>query len=1060
MKKIISYFIKYHVAVNIIILAVVIFGYLGTKSMRSSFFPLTESQFINISVIYPGASPQEMEEGVVLKIEDNLKGLVGIDRVTSVSRENSATISIETYVDSDIDVVLADVKNAVDRVPSFPSGMEPPVIAKIESIAPTIDFTVSGNDLPLITLKKYARDVENDLRAMPGISQISITGFPDEEIEIAVREIDLRAFDLTFTDVAQAVQQSNLLISGGNIKTDYEDYLIRARNRKYYGADLTNIIVKADQSGNVIYLKDVATVRDRWNENPDRLFYNDEVAISIQVSNTNSEDMIASADMIKIYIEKFNAEHNNVQLNISSDRSITLKQRTELLTENAIIGIALVLLFLSLFLNVRIAFWVAAGLPISFLGMFIFAANLGVTINVLSLFGMIIVIGILVDDGIVIGENIYHHYEKGKSPVRAAIDGTLEVIPPIISAILTTMLAFSIFFFLDGRIGNFFGEVATVVILTLAVSLIEALIILPAHIAHSKALIRDRKKPTKGLFGAFNKINVKADQFMVFCRDRIYGPYLGYFLKNRFLGLAIPFALLIISIGGIQSKIVRTSFFPSIASDRVAISLSMPQGTNEKITDSIISKIEEAAWLVGDEFTKKQTGNTPVIENIIKRIGPGSSNASLTINLLQGEFRDFPSIDITNAIREKAGAVYGAESLTYGSGSNFGGSPVAVSLLGNNIPELKAAKTELKEILMANPTLKDVSDTDPAGIKEIRIKLKNDAYILGLTLQSVMSQVRSGFFGYQAQRFQRGQDEIKVWVRYEKEDRSSIRNLDDMWISTPSGNKIPFSEIAYYEIARGDVAINHLEGRREIQITADMANAKESATDVMADIKNNILPGILAKYPSVQPSFEGQNREAAKTIDSANRAGLIVLVLIYVVIAFTFRSYSQPLLLFIMVPFSLIGIVWGHYIHGFAINILSWLGIIALIGIMVNDGLVLVGKFNTYLKEGMKFNEALFQAGKSRFRAIILTSLTTVAGLMPLLLEKSRQAQFLKPMAISISYGIMIATGLTLLMLPLLLSLNNSLTVKIKWLITGKKVTKEEVTRAVKELKIEQNETD
>ncbi len=677
-----------------------------------------------------------------------------------------------------------------------------------------------------------------------------------------------------------------------------------------------------------------------------------------------------------------------------------------------------------------------------------------------SLFGMIIVIGILVDDGIVIGENIYHHYEKGKSPVRAAIDGTLEVIPPIISAILTTMLAFSIFFFLDGRIGNFFGEVATVVILTLGVSLIEALIILPAHIAHSKALIRGRKKPTKGIFGAFTKINVKADQLMVFCRDRLYGPYLKFFLKNRFLGLAIPFALLIFSIGGIQSKIVRTSFFPTIASDRVSISLSMPQGTNERITDSIISNIEEAAWLVAEEYTEKQTGNTPVVENIIKRIGPGSSNARLTINLLQGEFRDFPSIDITNAIREKAGIVYGAESLTFGSGSNFGGSPVAVSLLGNNIPELKAAKTELKAILMANPTLKDVSDTDPAGIKEVRIKLKNDAYILGLTLQSVMSQVRSGFFGFQAQRFQRGQDEIKIWVRYEKEDRSSIRNLDDMWISTPTGNKVPFSEIASYDIARGDVAINHLAGRREIQITADMANAKESAADVMTDIKNNILPNILSKYPSVQPSFEGQNREADKTINSASSAGLIVLILIYCVIAFTFRSYSQPLLLFIMVPFSLIGIVWGHYIHGFAINILSWLGIIALVGIMVNDGLVLVGKFNTYLKEGMKFDEALFQAGKSRFRAIILTSLTTVAGLMPLLLEKSRQAQFLKPMAISISYGIMMATFLTLLMLPLLLSINNSLTVKIKWLITGKKVTKEEVTRAVKELKIEQNETE
>jgi multidrug efflux pump subunit AcrB len=390
---------------------------------------------------------------------------------------------------------------------------------------------------------------------------------------------------------------------------------------------------------------------------------------------------------------------------------------------------------------------------------------------------------------------------------------------------------------------------------------------------------------------------------------------------------------------------------------------------------------------------------------------------------------------------------------------NFGGSPVAVSLLGSNINELKAAKDELKSVLMSNPILKDVTDTDPAGIKEVRIKLKNDAYILGLTLQSVMNQVRAGFFGFQAQRFQRGQDEIKVWVRYNKEDRSSIRNLDDMWITTDTGNKVPFSEIATYEIARGDVAINHLNGKREIQITADMSSPKESATDVMLEIENKILPEILAKYPTVKPSFEGQEREAAKTINSANKIGTIILVLIYVVIAFTFRSYSQPLLLLMMVPFSLIGIVWGHYIHDFSINILSWLGIIALIGIMVNDGLVLVGKFNTYLKEGMPFNKALIQAGVSRFRAIFLTSLTTVAGLMPLLLEKSRQAQFLKPMAISISYGIIIATFLTLLMLPLLLSINNSLTVKLRWLMTGKKVTKEEVTRAVKELKLDENES-
>ncbi|MCK5637428.1 MAG: efflux RND transporter permease subunit [Flavobacteriaceae bacterium] len=1058
MKKVITYFIKYPVAVNVIIIAFIIFGYLGAKSMKSSFFPLTDSKNITISLFYPGASPEEMEEGIVLKIEDNLKGVVGIDRVTSVSRENSASINVEIELDKNIDVVLADVKNAVDRVPSFPTGMEPAVIAKVENTTPTISFTLSGDNIPLTTLKQYARNVENDLRGMKGISQVFLTGFPLEEIEIAVREIDLRAYDLTFADVANAVKQTNLLITGGNIKTEAEDYLIRAKNRQYYGDELNYIVVKADKSGKIIYLKDVADVRDTWNENPDRIFFNGEIAINIQVNNTNNEDLIVSATDIKAYIKTFNEQHDNVELNIASDRSITLEQRTKLLTENAIIGMLLVLLFLAIFLNVRLAFWVAAGLPIAFFGMFIFAAQLGVTINVLSLFGMIIVIGILVDDGIVIGENIYQHYEKGKTPIRAAIDGTLEVIPPIVSAILTTMLAFSTFYFLDGRMGDFFKEVSTVVILTLAVSLIEALIILPAHIAHSKALVRKEKKRT-GIFKLFYAINQKGDQFLMFLRDKLYAPYLRFYLRNKFLGFAIPIALLIFSIGGISSGVVKTSFFPKMASDRVSISLTMPQGTNEKITDSIISQIEEAVWLVNDEFTKsKQADHHQVVQNIIKRIGPGTNKASLTVNLLPGELRDFPSIDITNAIEEKAGKFYGYESLIYGSGMNFMGSPIAVSLLGNNIQELKAAKAELKKELVDNPKLKDIADNDPAGIKEVRIKLKNNAHILGLSLQTVMSQVRYGFFGFQAQRFQRGQDEIKVWVRYDKKDRSSIKNLSDMWISTPSGSKIPFSEIATYEIERGEVAINHLNGQREIQLTADLKSVDDSEVEIMNDIKTRIMPEIISKYPTVKASYEGQNRDADKTKKSVNIVGPIIILLIYIVIAFTFRSYSQPLLLLIMVPFSLIGIVWGHYIHGFSINILSWLGIIALVGIMVNDGLVLVGKFNSNLKEGLKYDEALIQAGISRFRAIFLTSITTVAGLAPLLLEKSRQAQFLKPMAISISYGIIIATFLTLLMLPLLLSLSNSITVFFKWYITGKKVTKEEVTRAVKELKVENDE--
>ncbi|MDX1827975.1 MAG: efflux RND transporter permease subunit [Lutibacter sp.] len=1057
MKKIIAYFIKFPVAVNIFILAFIGFGLVGALSMNSSFFPLVPSQNISINLNYPGASPEEMEEGIVLKIEDNLKGIVGVDRVTSVSRENSATINVETIKGKNIDVVLSDVKNAVDRVPSFPSGMEPPIIAKIETMRPTISFTISGNNIPLATLKQFARKIESDLRNISGISQVEVTGFPDQEIEIAVREKDLRAYNLSFEEVANAVKKTNLLISGGNIKTDSEDYLIRARNKNYYGSELVNLVVRANADGNIIRLKDIASVSDTWSENPDRLFFNGKKSIQITVNNTNSEDLLSSAEKVKEYITEFNQQHQNVHIDISSDNSVTLKQRTNLLLKNATMGVFLVLFFLALFLNIRLAFWVAAGIPIAFFGMFIFAANAGVTINVLSLFGMIIVIGVLVDDGIVIGENIYHHYEKGKSPIKAAIDGTLEVIPPIISAVLTTIIAFSTFFFLDGRMGNFFSEVSTIVMLTLTVSLIEAIIILPAHIAHSKALQRKEKKRNK-LNTFFFNVNQIAEKGLFYFRDNVYAPYLKFFLKNKVLGFAIPISLLILSIGALGGGIVKTSFFPSVASDRVSISLKMPQGTNESVTDSIISNIEKVAWQVSKEYTKKQTGNIPVVQNIIKRIGPGTSNGSLTVNLLPGEERDFSSPEITNAIRDKVGKVYGVESLTFGSGGNFGGSPVAVALLSNNIKELKAAKIELKSILSKNPLLKDIADDDPAGIKEIQIKLKDNAHLLGLNLLTVMNQVRYGFFGLQTQRFQRGQDEIKVWVRYKKEDRSSIKNLDDMWITTPTNKSVPFSEIATYTIKRGDVAINHLNSKREIQVTADMVSPNGSATDILDNIKQNIMPEISSKYPTVSAAYEGQNREMQKTLKSVKTVGLIILALIYMVIAFTFRSFDQPLLLILLIPFSLIGVIVGHWIHGFAINILSWLGIIALVGIMVNDGLVLIEKFNGYLKEGMKYNDALIQASVSRFRAILLTSLTTVAGLAPLLLEKSRQAQFLKPMAISISYGIAIATVLTLVMLPLLLSVSNSFKVFTKWLLTGKKVTKEEVERAIIELKNEENE--
>jgi multidrug efflux pump subunit AcrB len=1068
MRKLITYFIKHSVAVNVIVLTFAVFGVFGAINLKSSYFPLIDSKNITINVTYPGASPQEVEEGIILKIEDNLKGLNGVERVTSTSNENSGSINVEIEKGKDIDFMLLEVKNAVDRVPSFPVGMEPLIVSKREASRPTITFAISGSKIPLATLKQIGRQVENDLRGIDGISQIQISGYPEEEIEIALNESNLLAYNLTFAEVSQAIKESSLITTGGTIKTNAEEYLIRANSRFYYADELSNLVVKADASGRTIQLKEIAVVRDQFSETPNANYFNGNLSINVTITSTNTEDLISSADKTKAYIEEFNQKYDNVQLNVVSDLSVTLVQRTKLLTENAIAGMILVLIFLSVFLNTRLAFWVAFGLPVAFLGMFMFAGYFDVTINVLSLFGMIIVIGILVDDGIVIAENIYQHYEKGKSPEEAAIDGVMEVLPAIVSAILTTILAFSIFLFLDGRIGDFFGEVSVVVILTLVVSLVEALIILPAHLAHSKALRVQNNVQKTGLLGMFQKvfsklryINTFGDRVMRWLRDKLYSPTLRFALNYKFLTISFFIVFLILTSASFQGGIIRGAFLPQIASDRIEVSLNMPRGTNANVTDSIISFIETKAIEVTNAIDEEYLGDAyekNLVENMIIRLGPGSSTASLVINLLPGEERpnNVTTDIVTNRLRERVGQVIGAESLVYGGGRNFGGLPISVSFLGNDISELKAVKSELKKSLEGNVLLKDVKDNDPAGIKEIRLELNQSAYALGLDLKTVMTQVRSAFFGAQAQRFQRGQDEIRVWVRYDRANRSSINNLDNMRITTPNGQKVPLKEIARYSIARGDVAINHLEGRREIQVTADIKDVKKtSATDVMAEIRDEIMPEILSKYPTVTPSYEGQNRELSKLLKSLNAVGLTILALIYIVIAFTFRSYSQPLLLLLLVPLSLPAVAWGHWIHDFPINILSMLGVIALIGIMVNDGLVLIGKFNSNLREGLSFDDALYEAGRSRFRAIFLTSITTVAGLTPLIFEKSMQAQFLIPMAVSIAYGIAFATVLTLIVLPIFLSFSNYIKLNVKWLATGNVITKEEVERAVKEQKVE-----
>ena len=1078
MRRLITYFVNYPKAVNILVLFFIVFGTAGTLALKSSFYPLIDPKFIEISAILPGASPEEVEEGIVMKIEENLKGIAGVDRYYSASRENIGIVLVETLEDSDVDNVLIDVKNAVDKVPSFPLNLEPIVVKKMEQQEPTFIFSLTAENIGLSSLKNISKKIEDDLRNLDGISQISTSGFSDNEIEISVNERLLSKYDLTFYEILDAVQRSNIIVSGGTIKTNSEKFLIRSKNKNYYSNQLNEIVVKSFPSGTNLKLGDVANVYEKFSDDEPQLkFIDNKSSVIMTVLSTKNEDLLESADKIRQYMDDFNDKNKNIQLIKLKDYSEVLRQRTNLLLENGGLGILLVLGLLSLFLNTRLAFWVAFGLPISFLGMLIFAGNFNITINIMSLFGMIVVIGILVDDAIVIAENIYKHYESGKSAADSAVDGTLEVLPAIVSAIITTIISFATLLLLAGDVGNFFGEVAMIVIITLIVSLIEALIILPSHLAHSNALKRKKEDKDGILFTFFStmkKLNQKGYRVMDWLRDKIYTPMLRFGLEYRFLSLSGFIAALMLTVSSVFGGIIPMTFFPTIASDFVTVDLKMPMGTSTKVTDSIINVIEKNAIIAGNELEEKymKDDERKLIQNIQKNIGnyadnlemvagvgniEGSSVASLEIYMLDSEERtqDIQSSMLASLIRKKTGTIAGAEKFIINDGANFGGSPVAISLLSNNKADLKNAKDDLIKNLKSNPILVDVAHNDPQGLKEIDIKLKENAYSLGLNLQAVMTQVRSAFFGLEAQRIQRGNDDIKLWIRYDESSRSEIKNLDDMKIVTPNGRKVFLKEIANFSINRGDVAINHLDGKREIKITANLIDPNQSASDAVFNIQQNIIPIIEEKYPTIETSFEGQYREANKTIQSSKIVFPLALFLIFCVIGFTFRTYSQPFLLLLLIPFSLTTVAWGHLFHGFPVNVISLLGVIALVGILVNDGLVLISKFNSNLRSGKSYDESLFGAGKERFRAIFLTSITTMAGLAPIIFEKSFQAQLLKPMAISIAYGIGYATFLTLILLPILLSLTNTFKLNFIWLRSGLKLDKRDVEAPVIELKKE-----
>ncbi len=1036
MKGIIRQFIRYPVLGNAIFLAIFLFGFLAFKGMKTTFFPEVPSHTIFVVASFPGASPEEIEEGITLKIEDKLKGVTGIERVTSISQENSATITVELLQNYDVNILLQEVSNAVDQISSFPVGLEKIRIYKMEMTDFVVAYSLYG-DVDLDVLKTYARRIERELRNNEGISKITLSGFPEEEIEVSIREDILKSYGLTFDEVASAVSKANLRITGGTIKGSDEELLIRSDNQGYYAADIENLVVRTTAAGGLVRLKDVAEVKDRWSEDPNRTYYDGKPSVTIDIEKTSDEDMFSIAAKTAAFMEEFDRKHDDVSISLLRDGSGIVQERANILTSNGLIGSILVVLFLSFSLNPRMAFWVALSIPISFAGMFMLGTFYGLTINVVSLLAMILVVGILVDDGIVIAESIYQQYEKGLKPLDAAVKGTMDVLPSVVAAVLTTIVFFTLFLSLEGSFGERFRDIGFVVIATLLISLVEGIFILPGHIAHSRALRGNPREKTWLLR--------KSEAFIRFQRDRFYAPVLRFSIKNPLITAMVPVALLIISIGALQGGIVKLTFFPNLEFDNVQLTFEMPAGTRQTVTDSLLARMEMDVKEVSDAY--REEFGQDLVKAVGRKVGPDAHKGGLRITLLESQFRQWSSRQVSNAIREKIGAVPGAEKLQVGTGG-FWGMPVSIALKSDNLEQLRGAKESLERELKKMPELKDIIDDDPPGLREVRVTLNEKARSLGLTEAEVMNQVRSGFFGYETQRILRGIDEVKVWVRFAETDRESVAKMERMDIRLPDGRAFPLGAIANVRIERGVSTVNHIDAQRVVKIEADITDSKESVPDLLERIELQVMPGILKAFPDVSYDYEGQSRESDKTTASMKSVFPVVLGMMFLVVVFSFRSFLQAFIVFLMIPFSFVGVVWGHFIQGYLISILSIFGVIALIGIVINDALVFVNAFNSRLQAGKHFTEALYEVGLSRFRPIVLTSLTTIAGLGPLIFEQSRQAQFLSPMAISVAYGLLFGTLLTLVMLPALLVLLNHAKVLVVGLLRGEKPSPESVEPA------------
>lgn len=1043
MKKLVATFVKFPFYANILIAVVLIAGLLSLRSIKLSFFPERESRIISISVFYPGASPIEMEEGVTSRIEEAIRSIVGIKEINSTSSENRASVQIETTGEYDIDETLMEVKNAVDGISAFPSAAERPIIFKQRSTSPVAFLSLTGSE-DLFTLKRFAHQIEDDFLNSGFISQISLSGDPSPEISVEATEANLLRYNLTFDDINRAILSNNRDISGGQIKSKEEEILIRLRSRSADPDDIGNIILRGDERGGFIRIRDVATVKLKEPTDFYPTYRNGKKAMSLRISKLPEEDLVTINDFIEEYVKEFNATHEAAELKVNFGFLTRLNERLSILYNNGFLGFLLVVISLTLFLSFRVSLWVAWGIPFSFLAMFIVANLSGITINMISVFGMILVIGILVDDGIVIGENIYQHFEKGKNSKLAAVDGTMEVMPAVFTSVTTTIVAFLPLLFLQGTQMEIMYEMAFIVIVALGLSLLEAFFILPAHLGSEHILSRKKQQtPSRWL----RKYTERA---ITWLRDDLYVPALKWLLEWRYIMLGLPIALIFISIGLFRGGFIKNTYFPRIDFDSFEINVAFVPGNGEDQTYAYLHRFEKAVREADNELMAAYEDTVSFIRDTRLQVGrafngqeSGAHAGQVVVYTRDLTNVDLTGFEISQKVKQKIGPVPEARKYSV-AGRNRWGAPVSISLMSRNLNELELAKDFLIGELENLPMLKDVMENIAQGKQEILLNLKPRAYFLGLDEDAIARQVRQGFYGGQVQRLQQGKDEIRIWVRYPGEDRQNIGQMEKMKIKTPSG-EFPLVELADYEIKRGPVSISRFNGQREIRVEAETTDPDASVPDILQQVNADIIPRLESKFSSVNVMFMGQQREGAIAMEKLRFYFLLAFAVIVLLLMIHFKSAMQSFIVLLMIPLAFIGAFWGHGIHGKPVSILSMLGMVALSGVIINDAVVFLSKYNSLVREGFKIKEAIIGAGRTRLRPIILTTVTTSVGLFPIILEKSHQAQFLIPMAISLAYGVAMGTFFILIFFPVLIHVLNDFLVAMRKLWTGIKPAAEEV---------------